>query len=368
MAMQPEVPEIIDPIAFQDFRDAVSDYAPQLEQLVCQLGDGSRDSEKVAQLFRILHSIKGDASLCQVHFIEPYVHALETLLDRIRQNELHYQDAVGDVLLLVTDRVVMLLDDMANGLLPDDSLLRSLLPSLDKLAEASAAELPQACAKLVARMMGPAAPPMPTPGVVASGLGGHLFADLQFFRSLAMQFEQRVPEFAGRTERNLTLALEINRLAEKPLSMEQVAAAVYMHDIGMLLLPESLWLKAGRLSLDDRRQMASHPGWAGGLLARMQGWGEAAQMVLQHHESQDGSGYPDGLKGEEICDGACLLALVDAFESVTLKHAQQGPRRSILRGVAELNASERQFHPLWMQLLNQVVRNRLEMRTMVGGR
>jgi hypothetical protein len=59
---------------------------------------------------------------------------------------------------------------------------------------------------------------------------------------------------------------------------------------------------------------------------------------------------------------------VDAFESVTLKHAQQGPRRSILRGVAELNASERQFHPQWMQLLNQVVRNRLEMRTMVGGR
>ncbi|XLM19873.1 Hpt domain-containing protein, partial [Chromobacterium piscinae] len=62
------MPEIIDPIAFQDFRDAVSDYAPQLEQLVCQLGDGSRNEEKIAQLFRILHSIKGDASLCQVHF------------------------------------------------------------------------------------------------------------------------------------------------------------------------------------------------------------------------------------------------------------------------------------------------------------
>ncbi|WP_168209710.1 HD domain-containing phosphohydrolase [Chromobacterium paludis] len=368
MATQPVLLEVVDPIAFQDFRDAVSDYAPQLEQLVCQLGDGSRDADKIAQLFRILHSIKGDASLCQVHFVIPYVHALETLLDRIRQNELNYQDAVGDVLLLVSDQLVMLLDEIANDEMPDDRLLRALLPGLEKLAEAGPNELPQACAKLVGTVMGATTPMQASLTVAASGLGGHLFADLQFFRSLAMQFEQRVPAFAGRTERNLTLALDINRLAAKPLSMEQLAAAVYMHDIGMLLLPEALWLKAGRLTEEDRRQMASHPGWAGGLLERMPGWEEAARMVLQHHESQDGSGYPDGLKGAEICEGACLLSLVDAFESVTLKHVQQGPRRAMLRGVAELNASERQFHPVWLQLLNQVVRARLEMRNVVGGR
>lgn len=84
-----------------------------------------------------------------------------------------------------------------------------------------------------------------------------------------MQLEQRVPAYAGRTERNLALALETNRLAEQPLPMEQLAAAIYMHDIGMMLLPESLWLKAGRLSEEDRRALSAHPGWASGLLERM---------------------------------------------------------------------------------------------------
>ncbi|WP_158300623.1 HD-GYP domain-containing protein [Chromobacterium sp. ATCC 53434] len=368
MLTQSIVPEIIDPMGFQDFRDAVSDYAPQLEQLVCHMGDGGGDTEKVAQLFRILHSIKGDASLCQVFFVEPYAHALETLLDRIRKKELSYQEVIGDVLLLVLDRLVLVLDALAYGEPLDDLQLDSLRTALEKLPDLPADEVPSACARLVARMMGTSAAPAAPPVGSAQGLGGHRFADLQFFRTLAMQLEYRLPAFGGRTERNLALALDINRLAERPVNVDQLAAAVYMHDIGMMLLPEALWLRAGRLGDEERRQMAAHPGWAGGLLARMPGWEEAARMVLQHHETQDGGGYPDGLRSEAICDGACVLALVDAFEAVTLKHAQQGQRRSMLRAVAELNASERQFHPEWLQLFNQVARARLEVREMVGGR
>ncbi|MCD5326673.1 HD domain-containing phosphohydrolase [Chromobacterium piscinae] len=367
MATQQLMPEIIDPIAFQDFRDAVSDYAPQLEQLVCQLEDGSGNGEKIAQLFRILHSIKGDASLCQVHFVEPYVHVLEHLLDRVRRKELPYLDVLGDVLLLVMDRLVLMLDAVADDAPLDDLRMDALRMRLDPLLDKSAEELPQACAWLVASMMG-------HPPVVAQAAaeqtgthGGHRFADLQFFRSLAVQLEHRLPAYAGRTERNLALALETNRLAKQPLPMEQLAAAIYMHDIGMMLLPESMWLKAGQLSDEERRDMSAHPGWAAGLLERMPGWEEAAAMVAQHHERPDGSGYPDGLRDGAICSGACVLALVDAFESVMLKHAQQGQRRSMLRAVAELNASERQFDPYWLQLFNQVVRTRLELGNVVGG-
>ncbi|WP_206600449.1 HD domain-containing phosphohydrolase [Chromobacterium sphagni] len=369
MAKQSVVPEIVDPMGFQDFRDAVSDYAPQLEQLVWRMSDGDDNEERIAQLFRILHSIKGDASLCQVYFIEPYLHALESLLGRVRQGELPYLEVIGDMLMLVLDRLVLALDAVAHGESLDDLHLPTILAVLEKLPVLGVTEVPQACAKLVANMMGTAGGASDSGEVAMTGSRSERrLADLQFFRTLALQLEQRLPPFSGRTERNLALALEANNLSSQPLNMEQLAAAVYMHDIGMMLLPEALWLKVGRMSDEERQQMSAHPGWAAGLLERMPGWEDAAKMVRQHHETPDGKGYPNGLSGGDICEGARLLALVDAFESVMLKHALQGQRRSMLRAVAELNASERQFDPAWLQLFNQVIRARLEVRHAVGGR
>lgn len=106
--------------------------------------------------------------------------------------------------------------------------------------------------------------------------------------------------------------------------------------------------------------MSMHPAWVSGLLGRMPGWEEAALMVLQHHETPDGEGYPYGLVAGEIVPGARILALVDAFESVMLKHQHRGQRRSMLRAAAELNAAENQFDRAWLDPFNQVVRRMLE--------
>ena len=52
-----------------------------------------------------------------------------------------------------------------------------------------------------------------------------------------------------------------------------------------------------------------------------------------------------GVKGDEICDGAKILAIVDAFEAVMLKHIHRGKNRSVLRAIAEINACDNQFAP-----------------------
>jgi response regulator RpfG family c-di-GMP phosphodiesterase len=185
-------------------------------------------------------------------------------------------------------------------------------------------------------------------------------ADLGFFRSLALQYEARSPLFQGRTERQLQLALDTNAAAGKPVNPEQLEAAVYMHDVGMLFLPESLWLKAGALSGEERRQLQQHVGYSAGLLQRMQGWQEAAEIVLQHHERQDGGGYPRGLRSDRINAGAKILAMVDTFESVMLKHSQRGQGRSIVRAIAEVNAGDNQFAPEWIGPFNSVIRCMIE--------
>lgn len=83
-------------------------------------------------------------------------------------------------------------------------------------------------------------------------------------------------------------------------------------------------------------------------------------MIAQHHEMPDGGGYPQGVKGDEICDGAKILAIVDAFEAVMLKHIHRGKNRSVLRAIAEINACDNQFAPEWIVPFNSVIRRTIE--------
>ena len=74
----------------------------------------------------------------------------------------------------------------------------------------------------------------------------------------------------------------------------------------------------------------------------------------------DGAGYPHQLKVEAICAGAKILAIVDAFEAVMLKHSHRGKNRSVLRAIAEINACDKQFAAEWIGPFNTVIRKTLE--------
>lgn len=243
--------EIVEPEAFHDFMEVMSDYAPQVEHLVCQLGFGDTDAAQIDQLFRLLHSIKGDASMCQVRFVVPFVHSLESLLDRLRSGEVNYEDSIGDVMLLVMDRLGLALEALENHELLDDLQLPLLMRALNQVAECPVGELLQRCQQLVEQITGiplhVIESDAPTDAAAQLSQG-----DLAFFRILALQFEHRLPQFQGRTERNLELALETSRQAPGLVDDRQLEAAVYMHDIGMMLLPESFWLKVGRMSESER--------------------------------------------------------------------------------------------------------------------
>jgi HD-GYP domain-containing protein (c-di-GMP phosphodiesterase class II) len=74
----------------------------------------------------------------------------------------------------------------------------------------------------------------------------------------------------------------------------------------------------------------------------------------------DGAGYPKAIRSEQICDGAKVLAIVDAFEAVMLKHIHRGKNRSVLRAIAEVNACDKQFAPEWIDPFNRVIRRTVE--------
>lgn len=358
-------PAIQDRDALEEFAEALTDRAPEIERDIAKLRKNPTDREITGNLFRGVHNIKGDASLCKFPLGVAIAHPIETMMSRFREGDIVFSDLLAELILLAVDRLEL----AANALLankPLDSLeLPTLIQGLEEVAQESARQIEPSCADLIEAVTGfppvipeissttpKAAPPNPEQRNAST--------DLQFFRSLALQFESRSPLFKGRTMRILRLALETNKTSQNPVDAVQLEAAVYLHDVGMMLLPESIWLKIGKMSPEDKVALRNHPGFAAGLAQRMPGWSAAAEMVAQHHEMPDGGGYPNGLKSTDICPGAKILSIVDAFEAVMLKHIHRGKNRSVLRAIAEINACDNQFAPEWITPFNTVIRKTIE--------
>ena len=357
-------PRIQDRESLQDFCDALTDHVPNIERNIAQLKLAPGDKALVTDLFRAMHNIKGDAALCKIDMAEMIAHPIETLLGRLRNGEIVFSGLLAEAVLLAMDRLELATEALVGNRPINHLKLVELVGGLDDLARIPADMLDEKSALLIEAVTGfhPASAARTVKqraSAITRGSESNI-ADLRFFHSLALQYEARSPLFKGRSERQLRLALETNETAGKPVDSLQLEAAVHMHDIGMLFLPESVWLKAGKLSDVERRMLQEHAGFGAGLLQRMEGWQTAAEMVLQHHEMPDGAGYPRGLKGDQITPGAKILAIIDTFEAVTLKHSKHGDNRSLVRAIAEINACDNQFAPEWIAHFNTVVRHMVE--------
>ncbi len=101
-----------------------------------------------------------------------------------------------------------------------------------------------------------------------------------------------------------------------PSITKALITASYLHDIGKLAVPEYILNKPGKLTPEEFEKMKIHPVVGAEILERVRFPYPVVPIVRSHHEAWDGSGYPDGLKGEEIPIGARLLTVVDCFDAL----------------------------------------------------
>ena len=111
-----------------------------------------------------------------------------------------------------------------------------------------------------------------------------------------------------------------------PTSIEGTRVAGLMHDIGKLAIPAEILSKPRELSTIERSLMEAHPQAAHDILQTVIFQWPIAQIVLQHHERIDGSGYPQGLSKDEILIEARILAVADTVEAM----ASHRPYRAAL--------------------------------------
>ena len=140
----------------------------------------------------------------------------------------------------------------------------------------------------------------------------------QTIRALAQALEMRDSYTHGHSERVRKYSLEIARLLElSPHDIEILEQASLLHDIGKIGVRDSVLLKTTTLDVEERAAIERHPVIGDSILHPVGFLREALESVLHHHEHFDGTGYPSGLKGEEIPLVARIIAVADSYDAMT---------------------------------------------------
>jgi putative nucleotidyltransferase with HDIG domain len=162
-------------------------------------------------------------------------------------------------------------------------------------------------------------------------------------------------ETEGHSKRVTAFTIAIARAMG--LTREQInvlARGAFLHDIGKMAIPSSILIKPGKLDADETVMMREHCDHGYKIVKKIPFLSEAAEIVYAHHERFDGSGYPRGLKGEQIPLGARLVAVANTLDSIT-SDLPYRPAQSLQAAREEIAKwSGRQFDP-------EIVKTFLEM-------
>jgi len=167
--------------------------------------------------------------------------------------------------------------------------------------------------------------------------------------------EERELETEGHSERMITFSLRLgHELGLEKEVLRDLELGTMLHDIGKINISDDILKKPERLDMTEWASMKRHPVLGHEILQGIPFLDGAARIVAQHHECWDGSGYPFGLRGEEIAIGARILAVVDAFDAMISDRAYR-KRQSYAEALSELEKfGGTQFDPMVVDAFRQI--------------
>ncbi len=157
-------------------------------------------------------------------------------------------------------------------------------------------------------------------------------------RAVALTVEKRDPYTAGHQNKVADLCVAIGReLGLDENRLEGLRLGATIHDIGKVYIPAEILNRPGKLTGPEFEMIKTHPQVGYDIVKDVQFPWPVGQMILQHHERLDGTGYPGGLKGEAIILEARILAVADVVEAVTA-HRPYRPGRGLETALGEIES------------------------------
>lgn len=164
---------------------------------------------------------------------------------------------------------------------------------------------------------------------------------------LAAAIDARDHYTLGHSTRVAQLSIQLGKkMGLKKEEIEQLEIACLFHDVGKIKIPDSILLKNGKLMPSEKREMMRHPEYGAEILSKASSLLKYIPAVRHHHEWYDGTGYPDGLKGDKIPFLAAIISIADVFDAMTSDRPYRGafPEKEVLKKMTEL--SGKQLHPI----------------------
>ncbi len=184
---------------------------------------------------------------------------------------------------------------------------------------------------------------------------------------IAAAVEAKDPYTYGHSKRvNIYAVALAERIGLSPDEVSALSAAALLHDIGKIGISDKVLGKKGRLTKEDWEAIKAHPRLGANIVGNISRLAPSVNGILYHHERWDGTGYPEGLKDEEIPLEARILAIADSFEAMTSARPYR-PALSIEEVVTELRQGVGlQFDPGLVKVFIDIVEAGLPDRVKIG--
>jgi putative nucleotidyltransferase with HDIG domain len=174
-------------------------------------------------------------------------------------------------------------------------------------------------------------------------------------QALLETLHQRNPAAAAHANRVARMAVDLAQaLQVEPLEMADIERGALLHDIGKVALPDALLHKVGPLSEEDVTLIRTHVELGRDILRKLPALASAAAIVAASHEAFDGSGYPNGVSGRDIPQGARIISIVDTFDALTWGRDATDPLTYARAGAELVRCAGSRFDPeivrVWLRV------------------
>ncbi len=184
-------------------------------------------------------------------------------------------------------------------------------------------------------------------------------ATLEALNALAASIDAKDPYTSGHSQSVAKLTEDLGDMLQlSPAHKNQLRLAAILHDVGKIGVVDKVLLKEGKLDEDEKLVMRMHPILGARILQPIKAFRQILNVVLHHHEWYDGSGYPDGLAGQNIPLHARIVSVCDAYHAMTSTRPYR-QRRTPDFALAQLEAGKgTQFDPIIVDYFVQMMRKR----------